>query len=223
MKDASKKVRAIIEDYLTVNGVDVEIEPVSLLSSDFLGGGKNRAKSDRAVCDEIKYAVREYINVNTPKDPELFARLSEKLEALLQEFKDNWAELRTALENFREDIIEGRQRENTYGYESEHEMPFFALLKTELFGNKDFADLHEDDFNALKDLTNDVLERFRRDTDAVNFWNNESLQNELRTYIINQLIAPVIRRRVPSTFSKRKEIAQRLLELGFQHYGRDGV
>lgn len=220
MKDASKKVRAIIEEYLAVNGVEIEIEPVSLLSSDFLDDGKNRNKSDRAVCDEIKYAVRQYINVNMPRDPELYIRLSEKLEALLQGFRDNWAELRVALEKFRKDIIEGRQRENTYGYEPEHEMPFFALLKTELFGHKDFSELPVEDFNALKDLTNDVLERFRRDTAAVNFWNNESLQNELRTYIINQLIAPMIKRRVPSVFAKRKEIAQKLLELGFQHYGR---
>lgn len=223
MKDASKKVRAIIEEYLTVNGVALEIEPISLLSSDFLEDAKKKSKSDRAVSDEIKYAVREYINVNTPKDPELFARLSEKLEALLQEFKDNWADLREALENFRDEIIEGRQREKTYGYEAEHEMPFFALLKQELYGDKDFADLDEDDFNALKDLTNDVLERFKTDAAAVNFWNNESMQNTLRTFFITKLIAPEIKRRVPNVFKKRKEIAQRLLELGFQHYGRDGA
>jgi len=223
MKDASKKVRAIIEDYLAVKGVALEIAPISLLSSDFLEDAKKKSKSDRMVCDEIKYAVREYINVNTPKDPELFTRLSEKLEALLQEFKNNWAELREALEKFREEIIEGRKREKTYGYEPEHEMPFFALLKQELYGDKNFADLADDDFNALKDLTNDVLERFKKDTVAVNFWNNESMQNTLRTFIITKLIAPEIKRRVPDVFKKRKEIAQRLLELAFQHYGREGV
>ena len=223
MKDASRKVRAIIEEYLAVNGVAVEIEPVSLLSSEFLDDAKKNTKSDRATCDEIKYAVREYINVNAPKDPELFTRLSEKLEALLQEFKANWVELRKALERFREEIIEGRQREKTYGYEPDHEMPFFALLKQELYGDKDFAELRGGDLDALKDLTNDVLQRFKADTAAVNFWNNESLQNELRTFIINELIAPEIKQRVPEVFKKRKEIAQRLLELGFQHYGRDGA
>jgi len=223
MKDASKKVRAIIEDYLTVKDVAVEIAPISLLSSDFLEDAKKKFKSDRMVCDEIKYAIREYINVNTPKDPELFIRLSEKLEALLQEFKENWADLRKALEKFRGEIIEGRKREKTYGYEAEHEMPFFALLKRELYGDKDFAELKEDDFNALKDLTNDILERFKTDTATVNFWNNESMQNTLRTFIITQLIAPEIRRRVPCVFKRRKEIAQKLLELGFQHYGGNGA
>jgi len=219
MKDASKKVRAIIEEYLASNGISVEIAPVSILSPDFLEDAKLNIKRDRAVCDEIKYAVRQYINENSPKDPELYLRLSEKLEAILEEFKNNWTGLRNALEKFREeDIIEGRKREKTYGYEPEHEMPFFALLKQELYGKKDFADLKEEDFNALKDLTNDVLERLNTDTKTINFWDNESMKNKLRTFLITKLIAPEIKLRVPEIFNKRKEIAQNLLELGFQHY-----
>jgi len=219
MKDASKKVRAIIEEYLKVNGVDVEIEPVSLLSDDFLNDVKAKDRSDRAACDRIKYAVRQYINVNTPKDPELFMRLSERLEAILQEFRDNWADLREALEHLREDIVEGRARENTFGYEPEHEMPFFAMLKTELYGNVDYSDIPEDSFDALKDLTNDVLQRFKTDAAVTNFWNNESMKNSLRTFIINKLIGPEIKQRVPNIFNRRKDIAQKLLELGYQHFG----
>lgn len=219
MKDASKKVRAIIEEYLKVNGVDVEIEPVSLLSDDFLNDVKAKDRSDRAACDRIKYAVRQYINVNTPKDPELFMRLSERLEAILQEFRDNWADLREALEHLREDIVEGRARENTFGYEPEHEMPFFAMLKTELYGNVDYSDIPEDSFDTLKDLTNDVLQRFKTDAAVTNFWNNESMKNSLRTFIINKLIGPEIKQRVPNIFNRRKDIAQKLLELGYQHFG----
>ena len=221
MKDASKKVRAIIEEYLSSNGVSLEIAPVSILSPDFLKDAKLNILSDRAVCDEIKYAVREYINHNSSKDPELFARLSEKLEAILEEFKNNWAQLRNALEKYREDVIEGRKRENTYGYEPEHEMPFFAFLKEELYGKKDFSDLEEDDFNALKDLTNDVLERIKTDTKTVNFWNNESIKNILRTFFVNKLIAPAVKNRIPEVFSRRNELSQKLLELAFEHYKGD--
>lgn len=222
MKDASKKVRAIIEEYLKVNGVDVEIEPVSLLSDDFLDDVKSKNRTDRAACDRIKYAVRQYININTPKDPELFMRLSERLEAILQEFRDNWADLREALEHLREDILEGRLRENTFGYEPEHEMPFFAMLKTDLYGDVAYTDIPEDAFDALKDLTNDVLQRFKADAETTNFWNNESMKNSLRTFIINKLLGPEIKNRVPGIFGRRKDIAQRLLELGYQHFRRDG-
>lgn len=221
MKDASKKVRSIIEEYLKVNGVDVEIEPVSLLSDDFLNESKAKDRTDRAACDRIKYAVRQYININTPKDPELFMRLSERLEAILQEFRDNWTDLRVALEDLRNDIVKGRARENTFGYEPEHEMPFFAMLKTELYGDVAYTDIPEDAFDALKDLTNDVLQRFRTDAETTNFWNNESMKNSLRTFIINKLLGPEIKKRVPGIFGRRKDIAQRLLELGYQHFGRD--
>lgn len=219
-KDASKKVRAIIEEYLTVNGVDMEIAPISLLSDDFLKGGQSK-KSDRAVSEEIKYAVREFININMPKDPELYARLSERLEQILEEFKNNWAELRKALEQLRRDIKAGRAKENTYGYDATHEMPFLGLLKTEFFGKKTFKELSDEQMTMMKNLTDDVLNRFKQETVAVNFWNNVALQQELRTYIIKQLISPEIKKFVPDIVKRRKDIAQKLMELGYQHFGRD--
>lgn len=219
-KDASKKVRAIIEEYLTVNGVGMEIAPISLLSDDFLKGGQIK-KSDRAVSEEIKYAVREFININMPKDPELYARLSERLEQILKEFKNNWAELRKALEQLRRDIKAGRAKENTYGYDASHEMPFLGLLKTEFFGKKTFEELSDEQMTMMKNLTDDVLNRFKQETVAVNFWNNVALQLELRTYIIKQLISPEIKKFVPDIVKRRKDIAQKLMELGYQHFGRD--
>lgn len=219
-KDASKKVRAIIEEYLTVNGVDMEIAPVSLLSDDFLKGGEKK-KSDRAVSEEIKYAVREFININMPKDPELYARLSERLEQILEEFKNNWAELRKALEQLRRDIKAGRAKENTYGYDASHEMPFLGLLKTEFYGKKTFEELSDEQMTVLKNLTDDVLSRFKQETEAVNFWNNVALQQELRTSIIKMLISPEIKKQVPDIVKRRKDIAQKLMELGYQHFGRN--
>jgi len=219
-KDSSKKVRCIIEEYLTVNGVDMEIAPISLLSDDFLKDGQSK-KSDCAVSEEIKYAVREFININTPKDPELYARLSERLEQILEKFKNNWAELRKALEELRRDIKAGRAKENTYGYDATHEMPFLGLLKTEFFGKKNFEELSYEQMSMMKNLTDDVLNRFKQETVAVNFWNNVALQQELRTYIIKQLISPEIKKFVPDIMKRRKDIAQKLIELGYQHFGRN--
>lgn len=219
-KDASKKVRAIIEEYLSVNGVNMEIAPISLLSDDFLKGEGSK-KSDRAASEEIKYAVREYININMPKDPELYARLSERLEEILEQFKNNWAELRKALEQLRRDIKAGRTKENTYGYDPSHEMPFLGLLKTQFFGKKTFDELSQEQIGCLKDLTDDLLSQIKRETQVVNFWSNSSKQDELRTFIIRKLISPDIRRKVPDVMKRRKDIAQQIMELGYQHFGRN--
>lgn len=216
-KDASKKVRAIIEKYLTVNGVGMEIAPISLLSDDFLkGGGK---KSDRAASEEIKYAVREFININMPKDPELYARLSDRLEQILEEFKKNWAELRKALEQLRCDIKVGRSQENTYGYNAIHEMPFLGLLKSEFYSDKSFEELSDEQMSTLKNLTDDIISRFKQETETINFWDNIALQQELRTYFIKQLIKPEVKKYVPDIIKRRNDIAQKLMELGYQHFG----
>ena len=219
-KDASKKVRAIIEEYLVVNGVDIEIEPVSLLSDEFMKGDQKK-KSNRAASEEIKYAVREYINVNMPKDPEFFARLSERLEAILEEFKDNWEALRKALEELRRDIKRGRANENTYGYEATHDMPFLAMLKMEFFGKTPFENLTDEQMTVLKDYTDDVLSRVKIETQNVNFWGNQTAQGVLRANIIKMLLSSNVKKVVPDVFRRRNDIAQKIMELTYQHFGRD--
>ena len=74
---------------------------------------------------------------------------------------------------------------------------------------------------VLKNLTDDVLSRFKQETEVINFWNNVALQQELRTYIIKQLISPEVKKYVPDIVKRRKEVAQKLMELGYQHFGRD--
>lgn len=220
MKDASNKVRAIIEEYLAVNGVNPKIPPISILSPEFGVHNKNK-KSTRQKCDELTYAIREYININQPKDPEFFNRMSEKLEKLLQLFKDNWEDLHIALKNMRQDdIIAGRERENTFGFDPKTEMPFFAMIKKEIYGDKDYTTFSDDEFNELKDVVTDILSAIKTNTAAINFWGNLSLQKSLRTYIINQLLKNPLFRSIPSVFENRKAIAQKIIELAFCHYGR---
>ena len=114
--------------------------------------------------------------------------MSERLEQILEGFKNNWAELRKALEQLRRDIKAGRAKENTYGYDASHEMPFLGLLKTEFYGKKAFEELSDEQMAVLKNLTDDVLSRFKQETEAVNFWNNVALQQELRTSIIKLIL-----------------------------------
>lgn len=215
IKDVSKKVRAIIEEYLVVHGVDPKIPPIEILSDEF--GVQTKEKSIRTKCDELTYAIKEYINVNHCKDPELFDRMSEKLERLLKQFKDNWGDLYIALDQMRQnDIRNGRKRENTFGFEPQHEMPFFALFKREVFGNKEYNEFTEEEFKALKDLTSDVLKTVKLNTAMVNFWSNISQQNNLRQHIIEQLL-----KSFRKEFNQRKAIAQKIMELAYCHYGRN--
>lgn len=199
--------------------MNIEIDSIDLLSDDFLNGNYKK-KSDRAACEEIKYAIKEYINVNMPKDPEFVARISEHLETLLATFKNNWKELREALEKLREEVKNGRKQENTYGYESTHEMPFLGLLKSELFGQKSYEELTENQMKVLKILTDDVLSRLKTETSTVNFWEKTTAQQQLRSFLLKRIISSDVKKVVPDILKRRNDITQKLMDLGYQHYGR---
>lgn len=55
----------------------------------------------------------------------------------------------------------------------------FRLLKTEFYGKKTFEELSDEQMGVLKNLTDDVLSRFKQETEAVYFWDNVALQQEL--------------------------------------------
>lgn len=217
MKDASAKVRAIIEEYLAVSGVGVEVPPIDILSPDFIAGVEKPDKTDRAVVDELEYAVREYIIENTPRDPELFERFSEHLNEILETLTGKWKELRKALEKFiKTDLFNARNAENTYGYQAVKEMPFFSLLRKEVFGDRKFEDLTQVEFNALKSLTDDCLSRLKTDTAKRDFWDHDMQIRQTRAEIRSKLLDMEVT--TPSIGSKINDIVQKIIELGREHY-----
>ena len=70
-------------------------------------------------------------------------------------------------------------------------------------------------------LVTDILCAIKKNTCAINFWGNISLQKQLRTYIINVLLRNPLFSSIPSVFSNRKNIAQKIMELAYCHYGRN--
>ena len=217
MKDASAKVRAIIEEYLNVTGVGVEVPPIDILSPDFIEGVERQDRSDRAVADEMEYAVREYIIENTPRDPELFERFSERLNEILEAFKGNWRLLREALKRFiRHDLYDARKSEQTYGYDAEHEMPFFSLLRKEVFGDRKFEELCQIEFDALKTLTDDCLSRLKTETAKRDFWQHDTQIRQMRADIRSKLLD--METVAPSIGGKLNDIVQRIIELGREHF-----
>ncbi|MCL1987277.1 MAG: HsdR family type I site-specific deoxyribonuclease [Firmicutes bacterium] len=230
MQDASAKVRAIIEEFLQIQGISVGIPPIDIMSPSFIADvakldkSEQSQKSDRAIANELEYAVREYIIENTPRDPELFERFSERLTAILEQFKENWQLLRTALENFiKTDISNARKNENNFGYDFAREMPFFSLLRKEIFGSRMFDDLKTEEFNSLKTLTDGCIEHLQAKTTTVDFWERSTQIQEMRTYLRNLLLdmnANNTANMVNTTSIREKanDIVQKIIDLGKEHY-----
>ncbi|MDM7202740.1 MAG: type I restriction endonuclease subunit R [Thermodesulfobacteriaceae bacterium] len=235
IKDASRKIREIVEEFLISKGVDPKIPPTPLFDEDFIT--KLEKKSSKARAEELKYAIFEHIEKHYEEDPEFYARFSDKLKQILEEYKENWEELAKELESFREEMKKGREAEKTFGFDPKKEMPFFGLLKHEIYGKKSIDEMNSDDVDFLVNLTRDIIEIVRREIQVVDFWESSSKQKRLKSFISSCLLNfsspsagyPQDRVRETSSsfsevknvlFNKRNEITQKLMELAYHIYGK---
>jgi len=231
LKDASNKIRGIVEEYLISNGVNPKIPPMPLLSEDFLSMVK-RKKSPKARAEELKYAVIEHIERHFEEDPEFYERFSDRLKKVLEDYKENWELLAQELEKIRNAIKSGREAEQIFGLDPKTEMPFFGLLKQMIFG-KDIpiAKLEEKEINLLVSLTQDAIEIIKNEIKLVDFWESDRKKKALKSYLVSHLLGNNSKQ-IPqkkgnivediepyNVFEKRNELAQKLLELAYHIYG----
>jgi type I restriction enzyme R subunit len=217
LKDASKKIREIVEEHLLSQGIDPKVPPTPLFDDAFLE--KLKAKSLKAKAQELEYAILEHIEKHYEEDPEFYERFSDRLKRVLEEYRENWEEIFKELEKLREDMKKGREAENTFGLDPKREMPFFGVLKMSLFGKEPIENLREEDIGLLLDLTKDVLSILGREIRTEDFWDNYNRQRRVRSYIITQVLLPRgVQRKLLK--EKRNEIAQRIMELAYHIFGR---
>ncbi|QWK13992.1 MAG: type I restriction endonuclease subunit R [Aquificota bacterium] len=217
LKDASKKIREIVEEHLLSQGIDPKVPPTPLFDNAFLE--KLKAKPIKAKAQELEYAILEHIEKHYEEDPEFYERFSDRLKRVLEEYRENWEEIFKELEKLREDMKKGREAENTFGLDPKREMPFFGVLKMSLFGKEPIENLREEDIGLLLDLTRDVLSILGREISTEDFWDNYNRQKRVRSYIITQVLLPKgVQRKLLK--EKRNEIAQRIIELAYHIFGR---
>ncbi len=94
------------------------------------------------------------------------------------------------------------------------EMPFFGLLKQEIFGKVSLKELKKEDIDFLRELTRDIIKIAKEEIKLVDFWESYERQNRLKSSIIECLLQSD-----KGLFEKRNEIAQKLMELIYHVYG----
>lgn len=216
IKDASKKIREIVEEYLLSKGIDPKIPPTPLLDENFLEKIKDKSSKEKA--EELKYAIMEHIEKHYEEDPEFYERFSEKLKKVLEEYKENWEASVNQLSEIREALKKGRSSEETFGLDPQKEMPFFGVLKMELYDKTPIENLNDKEIDFLVSLTRDIVEIVEREVKQVDFWENYSKQKRLRSYIISHLLNRYAKQN-EILFNKRNEIAQKIIELAYRIYG----
>jgi type I restriction enzyme R subunit len=213
IKDASRKIREIVDEYLVSKGVDPKIPPLEIFSPEFAARIKSRA-SARANAEEVTHAIRQHITENYETDPEFLDRLGEKLERVLAEYRDNWERLAKELDQVLESLKKGREDENSYGFNPKTELPFLALLKRELYGKTDLGELTDQERETLISTAADIIEMLRRETQQqVDFWENFGAQKRVRAYIANRFLMTFQKNK--TFIGRRKEVVETIMAMAY--------
>lgn len=179
---AGEKVRKLINEHLVSLGINPKIPPVELFSPEFLQQ-VDKNKSERAKASEMEHAIRKHCKVHLNEDPVFYERLSEKLEAAIQRYHDNWEQLTLALTALRTEAIKGRETEGT-GL-SPSEAPFYDLIKKYGF---DKTEVPAETDALLKEIASKIVYELKGTIGIVNFWGNDFEVKKLRSRIDDVLI-----------------------------------
>lgn len=157
--------------------------------------------------------IRHHLDVELDDDPDLQASFAEALKRIFEDFKDNWNKIYEELEKLRQRIVNA-DKEPTYGLHRKKQMPFFRMLKKEIFGD---ADLDEDGVSALVSLTQQVFGEVERELKLAGFWESIPARNKLREDIQKTLLQSEFSK-LPGLVTNRAQVISRIMEIAEKNH-----
>ncbi len=176
---AGEKVRLLINEHLISLGINPKIKPVELLSSRFITE-LEKNKSPKAKASEMEHAIRKHCKVHLEEDPVLYKKLSDKLESLIQQYKDNWDELYKHLFALRNEAEAGRKDDK-----DPRSGPFFDLIGLIAFGK---GGVPKEYTATVAGLVTQILEKLKRTIGIINFWGNPPEVSKLKGELSDLLL-----------------------------------
>ena len=167
LKWAGEKVRKLIDKYLYSEGIDSKIPPISLVSEDFPSYINKSKLSPKAKASEMEHAIRRHIKINSENDPALYTKFKERMESILERFRDNWEQCVLDLEDLRSDIDKTEKEGTASDGLAAHVSPFYGLIQLYAYDN---VELPKDKIEPIKELIGNVVEELQKRIDIVNFW-----------------------------------------------------
>ncbi|MCL7419943.1 MAG: HsdR family type I site-specific deoxyribonuclease [Methylobacter sp.] len=177
--DAGQKVRDLINEHLISLGINPKVEPIELLSEDFIDNlNQHAAGNAEAKASEMEHAIRKHCTVHHDEDPAFYKSLSEKVENLIDQYQDQWDKLAEELEKLRTVAIEGR-KEGEEGM-SKEATTFFEHIANEAFDN---GEVPADAKPKMKALMEAIVEALQHSIGSIDFWHNSDKQKKIRSEI----------------------------------------
>jgi type I restriction enzyme R subunit len=230
MKGIPPKLRQITDAFLVSRGIDVKVEPISILDEDFQKEVKSHDRT-KTKAAEIEHAVRHHLEVELDDDPELQASFADALRKIFEEFANNWKKIYEELEKLRQRIINAG-KEPTYGLHRKKQMPIFRILRHEIFGDEQVPEAspnvlrdapvtygmaEEERISTLVALTQHLYAEIERELKLTGFWESIPARNKLIADLQKTVLQPEFTK-LPGIVRKRAHIISRLMEIAEKNH-----
>ncbi|MEW6543837.1 MAG: type I restriction endonuclease subunit R [Nitrospirota bacterium] len=210
--DAGAKVKALINEHLIDLGIDPKIPPIELLSPDFMAHVQKHAAGDpEAKASEMEHAIRKHCTVHFDEDPAFYKRLSDKLENLIQEHKNNWEALAEGYEQLRTEALAGRT-EAAEGLTKEATTFYDYVVQLAFDG----GDVPADRRQRLKELMSRIVEILQETIGIIDFWKKPIEVKKLRGHIDTEILLS----NIPQVVARHERIAVEIVKLAERRHNQ---
>jgi len=178
----AEKVKALINGYVSARGVDPKIPPTAITDAEFEKALLAQSTS-RARAAQMQHAARYHIVGFSNQNPAYARKMSEKLEEILQRFKDDWDALERELRKLINELKQG-DRNDFPDLDPKAQVPFVRLVLEECGKGRE---LKEDQRAQAITTTLEMVERIRQEVAAVGFWKNPHAREMLTRRLVRDL------------------------------------
>lgn len=178
----AEKVKALINAHVSARGIDPKIPPVAITDAEF----ENVLKAldgSRARAAQMQHAARYHIIGFANQNPSYARKMSDRLEEILQKFKDDAAALERELRKLIDDLKRGDRNEFP-DLDPEVQVPFVRLVLEACGQNRESTDAQR----AKAILTTlEMVARIRQEIRKVGFWKNNAIRELLVKTLVRDL------------------------------------
>ena len=168
-----EKVRRLIDEHITVLDLTQKIPPARITDPDFRIR-LNGVDSARTRASEMEHAVRHHIREHLDEDPAYYAKLSQRIDEILERLEDRWEQIAIEFEELVAHVNAGRTDKDNTGLDPATELPFHGLMADKV------ASSNPEGAELLIELTHKLVSNVSETIGTVGFWDNPTKQDELR-------------------------------------------
>jgi len=204
----AEKVKALINAHISARGVDPKIPPTAITDAEF-AKVLQAQRSNRARAAQMQHAARYHITGFSTQNPAYARKMSERLEEILQRFKDDWNALERELRRFIEELRQG-DRNDFPDLDAKVQVPFVRLVLEECRKGRELTEAQR---RVVITTTLEMIERLRQEVRKVGFWKNEAMRELLTKTLVRDVDKAGICRP-----GGERDLAQRLVALAKENH-----